>query len=73
METPKEGLKIPELVHKKKGTVLLLDVTIRFKVESDILQRVAVDKVEHYQPVVYHVKAMEGVEGVKVTGFPVQA
>lgn len=73
VEVPGGGLRIPDLVCTKDSKILVLDVTIRYEVESDTLQRAAEEKVAHYNPVAEHISTLLGGGRVRVMGFPVGA
>lgn len=48
---PLDGdLKIPDLVCKKDGVALVVDVTVRYEMGPETLQRMAAEKVAQYSP-----------------------
>lgn len=73
VDDPEGDLRIPDLVCKKGETVLILDVTVRYEMDSGTLLPAAEEKVAHYNPVAREVAQKVGGSCVKVMGFTVGA
>lgn len=72
-ETPGGSLRIPDLVCKRDGTALILDVTVRYEMDEDTLIRAAAEKVAHYMDIRTQVGATVGAGTVRVYGLPIGA
>lgn len=69
----KTGVKRPDLVFCSEGKALVLDVTVRFELNANVLKKACRDKQKHYKSIVKQVEDSMGVTEVEVHGFPIGA
>ena len=69
----KTGVKRPYLVFCSEGKALVLDVTVRFELNANVLKKACHDKQKHYKSIVKQVEDSMGVTEVEIHGFPIGA
>lgn len=70
---PEGEIRIPDIVLTRDATVVVIDVTVRFELNTGTLRRAAAEKVSYYEPYHPQIKEMFKADKVRIFGFPLGA